>query len=48
MTDLSHHEMGTVRLIIAFGGDAWSCALERFPDLPVLAVNYGNIGFPPT
>ena len=47
MTDLSHHEMSAdVDLIIAFGGDGTVLrALERFPDLPVLAVNYGNIGF---
>lgn len=33
-------------LIIAFGGDGTVLrALERFPDIPVLAVNYGNIGF---
>ena len=36
----------SVDLIVAFGGDGTVLrALEKFPDVPVLAVNYGNIGF---
>ena len=46
--DLRDGERGaaSVDLIMAFGGDGTVLrALERFPDVPVLAVNYGNIGF---
>ena len=46
--DLRHSIPSDTRidLIIAFGGDGTVLrALERFPDVPVLAVNYGNIGF---
>ena len=39
-------QQSMVDLIIAFGGDGTVLrALERYPDVPVLAVNYGNIGF---
>jgi NAD+ kinase len=46
VSDASQAEPGSLDLVLALGGDGTVLrALVAHPDTPVLAVNYGNVGF---